>query len=422
MKAEIREDSVNYAAQIIKLPALQPVTGLDNLVKVTIQGNDCLIGKDTNVDEPHVFFPAECQISAEFLKTNNLYRHSENNFDPAVKGFFEDNGRVKTLKFKGVISSGFVIPVRSLGYIKGYEQLKIGQEFTSIDGYEICKKYYRKPLGVQQAKQPKLLDKLVDSRLAPEHFDTSHLLRNTEKLSLEDYVAVTYKLHGTSARYFNTLTKRKLSWTEKLLRWLGYRIETEEYNYVCASRKVIKSVAFETLKGKNHFYDEDLWTAVGDKLFKDRLNKGEAVYCEIIGKDYTGKAIQHGYTYGISNISPQGIETDLPYQQMKERSMQLGIPYCPELFYGTLRKFLGLNENFKFDDDRDFSAMLEGKFYKVLLEKPSILDPTVVEEGFCIRVDRYPRPEIFKIKSKKFLLHEGALLDQDIPDMEADQV
>jgi hypothetical protein len=66
--------------------------------------------------------------------------------------------------------------------------------------------------------------------------------------------------------------------------------------------------------------------------------------------------------------------------------------------------------------------MLEGKFYKVLLEKPSILDPTVVEEGFCIRVDRYPRPEIFKIKSKKFLLHEGALLDQDIPDMEADQV
>ena len=110
---KIREDSKNYTAQIIRLPVKQAVTGLDNLVECNYQGNSCLIGKDSDPDILYIFFPAECQISHDFLNQNNLYRHSELNQDREKKGFFEDNRRVKSIKFKGVISTGFIIPLES---------------------------------------------------------------------------------------------------------------------------------------------------------------------------------------------------------------------------------------------------------------------------------------------------------------------
>ena len=164
------------------------------------------------------------------------------------------------------------------------------------------------------------------------------------------------------------------------------------------------------------------------------MNKGEAVYCEIIGKTYIGEVIQHGYSYGferpkvyiyrISNINPQGIEVDLSYHQMKERALQLGIDVCPEFYYGTLVDFITIYGISKYDKEFNYviEEMLSPIFYNKLLEKPSVLDASAVEEGFCIRKDTYPRPEIFKIKSKAFLLHEGHQLDkQEVVDIEENE-
>lgn len=427
MKLEINPKWKNYTCQIIRLPKKLEVKGLDKLVEVNHQGNSCLISKDSNEDELYLFFPAECKISNIFLEANNLYRHSELNLDKEQKGFFEDSGRVKAVKFKGVISSGFVIPIKSLnGIITDWENLQIGQEFNELNDIEICRKYtpYRTPgtPGSKEAKE-RIINQLVNSKFAPEHPDTEHLLKNIHNLELSDIVIISYKLHGTSARYYNTLVNRKLNWFERLLVKLGVKIQTEKYEYVSASRRVIKSLGFEELPQKSHYYSSgDLWSEVGKKYFEGKLNQGEAVYCEIIGSSYSGEAIQHGYTYGfkepkvyiyrISNINSQGIEIDLPYKQMKERANQLDISTCPELFYGLLSDFTDCQTKVSFEET------LNDLFYNQLLEKPSILDSSVVEEGFCIRIDKYPKPKIFKIKSKKFLLHEGASLDKQVIDIE----
>lgn len=427
MKLEIKKGSENYTCQVIKLPPKVKVPSLDNLVCCTHQGNDCLVSKDSNEEELYLFFPAECQISHEFLSWNNLYRHSELNNDKTKKGFFEDNRRVKTIKFKGVISSGFMIPLNSLLHFLDIHNLKVGDEFNIINDNELCTKYLRpadKRLGMSNPKT-KLIDEIVDSKFAPEHMDTSHLMKNIHKLSLNDEIIVSIKVHGTSARYFNTLIEKKLTWKDKIAKFFGIQVVEKVYDYIAASRRVIKSVGFEELPDKNHFYtDEDLWSKVGKQYFEGKLNEGEAVYCEIIGKTYNGSPIQSGYTYGlqvpkvyiyrISNINPQGIEIDLSYKQMKQRSEQLGLEVCPEFFVGTVSQFI---TQF-FDSESmnkygfDIENNLNNIFYNKLLEKSSILDPTVVEEGFCIRVDKYPKPEIFKIKSKKFLLHEGVGLDK----------
>ncbi len=432
MNLKINEKWKNYTCQVIKLPNKTEVKGLDNLVSVTYQGNSCLISRDSNEDELYLFFPAKCKISTIFLEANNLYRHSELNVDKEKKGFFEDSGRVKALKFKGIISSGFIVPIRSLdGIITDWENLQVGQEFNSIGDIEICRKYspYRTPGEPgSRVERERMIDQLVNSKFAPEHPDTAQLLRNVHKLELSDTVAITYKLHGTSARYYNTVVNRKLNWFEKLLVRFGIKIQTEEYDYVSASRRVVKSLGFEELPDKQHYYSSgDLWSEVGKNYFNGKLNKGEAVYCEIIGSSYSGEAIQHGYTYGfkepkvyiyrISNINPQGIEIDLPYEQMKQRAEQLGIPTCPELWYNSLELFI---ETYLATDatSRNIEEDLNEIFYNRLLEQPSIIDSSIVEEGFCIRIDKYPKPEIFKIKSKKFLLHESGALDKEVIDIE----
>lgn len=440
MKLKIYEDSKNYTCQVIKLPHKVPVAGLDNLVQVSYQGNDCLIGKDSNPDELYLFFPAECQLSQEFLSRNNLFRHSELNADKDKKGFFEDSGRVKAIKFKGVISTGFIIPINSLkcfnNFYNGEDYIipKVGDEFNEFNGIEVCRKYIKPKEKQQGMSNPKtkVLDNIVDSKFAPQHFDTAHLLKNTHKLNLNDYIAITYKLHGTSARYFNTLVKRSLTWKDKLAKWFGVIVDEEYYDYICASRQVIKSCGFEELPNKNHYYNDNLWSAVGKEYFENRLKKGEAIYCEIVGKTYNGSPIQGGYTYGfekpevfiyrISNINYQGLEVDLSYHQMKQRAEELGVKVCPELFYGTLSTFILNNKgNISISEYPEFSGLeneLTNIFYNKLLEKPSILDKSVVEEGFCVRIDKYPKPDIFKIKSKKFLEHETKALDKEEINME----
>lgn len=435
MELKIYPDSKNYTCQVIKLPVKIPVKGLDNLVEVNFQGNSCLVGKDSDESELYLFFPAECQISHEFLSINNLYRHSELNKDKDKKGFFEDNRRVKAIKFKGVTSTGFIIPLSSLtgfGKVNSmFLEVKPGDEFNEIAGLELCRKYHKPTEKKEGMKNPrtKMIDDIVDSRFAPEHQDTSHLMKNTHKLSLTDWITLTIKLHGTSARFYNTLVKRKLSLVERIAKWFGAKVQAEEYDYVSASRRVVKSVGFEALPNKNHFFTSgDLWSEVGKEYFDGKLNQGEAVYCEIIGKTYTGEAIQHGYSYGlekpkvyiyrISNINTQGIELDLPYEQMKERALQLGIDVCPEFFVGKLEDFLKLHS---VDLSLDLEENLSKTFYDRLLEKPSILDSSVVEEGFCLRIDKYGKPDIYKIKSKAFLLHEGHSLDKQVVDIEEEQ-
>lgn len=432
MKLKIYDDSRNYVAIVTKLPHKQPVQGLDKLVNCCVMGANCLIGKDSNENDLYLFFPAESVLSENFVAANNLYRHSELNADKTKKGFFEDNRRVKSVKFKGVVSTGFLIPVASLGHLGiDYTKLEAGHEFNDIDGIEICRKWIRPTIGnwnTNKTKDRKILDSVIDSRLAPEHMDTSNLMRCTRKFDRNPIVVASVKIHGTSLRVYKAPIKRTLRWYERLLKYLGVQITDTHYDYVAASRRVIKSVNFQTFKGKNHFYSEDVWSLVAKEYFDGKLLDGEAVYAEICGSDYNQKAIQPGYSYGwktpkvyiyrISMINHQGVEVDLSYHQMKIRAEQLGVPTCPELFYGRINDFL---EKFNATGE-NLDEKLQNVFYDKLLDKPSMFDPSVIEEGFCLRLDdTYPKPEIFKVKSPLFLAHETKVHDTDEVDIEDQQ-
>src|SRR6185437_15390919 len=139
MKLKVYEDSKNYTCTVVKLNSLQDVQGLDNLKSTTVFGNQCLVSKDTNLEDLYLYFPAETKLSEQFCRENNLYRHENLNKDENEKGFFEDSGRVKTLKFKGVISTCFIIPLSALYKVIGTSFILFeGNEFNSISDIEIC--------------------------------------------------------------------------------------------------------------------------------------------------------------------------------------------------------------------------------------------------------------------------------------------
>jgi hypothetical protein len=423
---KIYDDSKNYTAVVVKLTNTFPLPGLDKLVGVSVFGNTCIVPKDYDLNQLYVFFPAETQLSPEYLSKNNLYRNANLNEDQKTVMYFEENGRVKAIKLKGNVSTGVVMPVSSVNKLET-GSLKLGDEFNEIDGVFICRKYIvKKAAGSSNApKVNKVLDEIVDSKLFPQHIDTDHLLKNLDRIALNDNIVISLKLHGTSGRVAHTLVKRKLTWKDRWAKRFGVSVVEERYDYVVGSRKVVKSVGFTELKNKNHFYAEDLWTKVAAELFEGKLHKGEAVYFEVIGRDYTGAEIQKGYTYGfdrptvyvyrITNINPNGVEVDLEWNLMETRADQLGVPVVPTVFRGILYKFLDDNGGGAATNLKEFSeAIFKANFY----DKPSLFDPKIIEEGVCVRVESYPRPRTFKLKSPLFLLHEGKMADAQVEDLE----
>jgi hypothetical protein len=425
MQLKIYDDSKNYTAQIVRLPSKITLQGLDNLVGVSVQGQLCLIQKDYP-DGLYLFVPAGTVLSSELLRGNNLYRNESLNHDQTKKGYIEPTGRVKALKLKGVVSTGLILKLDTLK-VMGIDPAKLteGQEFNEIDGKYFCRKYivFVKGSGSNKQKVGKILDDIIDSRLFPEHMDTKQLLKYLGHLDLNDEIVITTKLHGTSARVGITLTNRKLSLLERLAKWFGIKVQEEEYQYVVGSHHVIKSVNFETFKGKNHFYAEDLWTKCGEEYFRGKLAEGELVYYEIIGKDYTGKEIQKNYSYGftkpkiyvyrISQINAKGREVDLSWRQVKARCNELGVDYVPEIYSGKLCDY-----DFPSYISSEWREDLEKYLVKTFLDKPSIFDKNVIEEGICIRKETYPRPHIYKLKAPLFYLHETKLADQGVEDIE----
>lgn len=201
MKLEIKKGSENYCGSIVKLPYLQSVEGFDNLKMVTVFGNNCLVPKTYQQGELYIYFPFASVLSRDFLHYNNLYRDNTKNSDNTKKGYFSDSGKIKAEKMKGVISSCIVLPISSLNYLNILLTFNEGDEFTHIDGVEICKKFkiQNASVGKQErtstGKVENKFDKLVPNQFRF-HESTAHFMKCISHFDLYDVISITDKLHG----------------------------------------------------------------------------------------------------------------------------------------------------------------------------------------------------------------------------------
>lgn len=444
---KIREDSTNYTCTVIKLPPKQQIPGLDNLVQVEVYGNTCLIGKDEPENQLYLYFPAGCQLSQQFLSANKLYRdvalNTYNNVDTKQeKGFFEPSGRVKGLKLKGIISTGFIIPIMSLEIMLPFSmggdisELEAGSEFTDWCGFEVCRKYI--PANQQTPGTPgtkdknkvnvKLADVLIPTQFRF-HVETTHLAKNLHKLNPNDVIVITDKWHGSSCILSRVYVNQKLNKAQKLYNQYVPlpKFATRKQTYITSSGKpksnLPKFIEAVWENNGNSFYSTNIWKEALDK-YKDTLEEGISIYGELVGFESTGKYIQKHYDYAcqpttcrfmvyrITYTKPNGEFIEFSWQQIKDYCEKYKLEHVREIYFG-----------------RAFNLFDSGGLTKELLDNPESwrqwfftklqtfgnlenncteCNNNVPAEGIVLRIDGHlNRYDAFKIKSKLFVLGES---------------
>jgi len=430
-----KEANANYLAKVVKIKELKKHPNADKLQVAIIDFQEVIVGLDTKVGDVMIFFPLESQINSRFLAHTNSFRHSHlNEIQNDEKcGFFEDSGRVRAVSLRWQKSMGVLFPVTSLQWlITTIDLIKyfsdhIGEEFDMINKEQLLKKYFvptrnsclsNRKLG----KKPRI-SRLVEWQVHL-HVDTENLLKNIDRINPEDYISITYKVHGTSFWVSNVLVKKKLKLYEKILKIIWVNVKDTEYDLVYGSRKVVKN-EFET-SNKEHYYEYDLWGEIKDEL-KDKIPQGYTLYWECLGYTKGGWFIQKWYDYGcvqgqkklmiyrITFTNEAGYVWNLQTPEIKEFCNRYGLEYVPLFYYGKVSNLVpGISA--WLDYQKELISCLQNQY----TEKDCfICKNKVPEEGIVLRKESGFQFETYKLKSYKFLEYETKLLDEGVEDLES---
>ena len=424
----LEPENKDYAAYIVKLPAPVKLEGLDNLVGYPMLGTQALAAKDADYGDLALVFTAGTQISEEFAYKNNLHRHGDKNEDQGQTGYLEDNRHVRSMKLKGHSSGALVMKLSSLSYIKKLDvsQFNEGDIFDRIGDHQICTKFIsKKTRAQQQFEKNKKIWSRVDEKFLPQHYDTDSYFKNSHVIPENTDVTVTQKLHGSSIRVAHTIVQRKHSFVDKVALKLGANVAITEYDMVYGSRRVIKDL---NNPSHVHFYDTDIWTLKGAEL-TGLVPKGYLVYGELVGWTPEGSALQAKYTYDVphtqsqlyvyrvAHINPEGVVTDLTYDQIVEFCRDRGLKVVPLLWRGKYK-------DFKPEDWVDYVAA-DGTEHKTLHKYHEEGYPQAVplskdsecDEGVVIRAEGLA-PYTLKCKSATFMAYDQKNTQEGNLDME----
>lgn len=452
-----KDANTNYLAKIVKIESFKKHSDpeVSKLKCCTIDGYNMITGIDSQPGL-YVYFPTDCCINPEFLKYANLYRDEKLNLDQTKRGMFEENGRVKSIRLRGELSEGFIIPLYVLyAFVINADSPCInknvfanaGVEFDSIeqDGqlFWINKKYVPKNniknasnLKNKNGKSPKGINKLIDGQFHF-HYDTTLIKKCPNVIHPSDLISITGKVHGTSGISAFLLCNKKLSISERIISFMtGENKKT--YDYLYSSRSVIKN-KFYNKNVKKGFYDIDVWK-YADEIVRPHLSKGLSIYYEIIGFLPNGGYIQKGYDYGfvspneekqyqygvnfgiqiyrITLTDPDGLVHEFSAKEVQQWCNNNDLKSVEEYYYGYAKD---LYPDIDLTDDwnRKFLERLSNdKSFFMECYSP-VCKNKVPHEGLVIKIENM-RSEAFKLKCFKFIEGEGKSLDKGEVDLESE--
>jgi len=313
--------SENNNAIIVRLQNVRKHPNADRLKLATVLGTTVIVGWEAKEDDLMVYFDSNLRLSHTFLYHNNLYSSSEMNIDSTKKGYFGKNGKVRAQKFRGEMSNGYVIDIDSLFKIPELVNdkpfsLRVGDEFVSINGIEICSKYIVPTKHAQRQQRPSV------SKMFHKHWDTKQLMRELDSIPDSTVCWIEEKIHGTSGRTGNVLVDTKRSWWK-------FWAPKQEWKIISGTRRV---------DNINHHIP-----AIRQEIERrvaPHLHRGETIYYEIYGYD-GGKMIQPGYPYDcrsgefkamlyrVTQSLPPNVRyrcpIDLSRKQVYARALELGM-------------------------------------------------------------------------------------------------
>jgi len=253
--------------EVCKINKVEKHPNADKLDIATIKGWNCIVGLNQyKVGDLVIYCPPDSIIPTDIIEKYKLE-------------FLKKNGRVGTVKLRGVISEGLVLDIPkpmgsswkeglNVAIMLGITKWEPPQTNVQYNGGKTSKKklnpYFDKYTDIENIK----------------HFPT--LFKEGEE------VIITEKIHGANARY-GILPKYENSWWGKIkARLFG------SHEFVYGSH----NVQITGHRGRKCYYETDIYAQAVKKLELDKkLPKDYVFYGEIYGK-----GIQD-LTYGLEDIT-----------------------------------------------------------------------------------------------------------------------
>ncbi|MGV4321127.1 RNA ligase family protein [Bacillus mojavensis] len=413
-----------YCGYITTVKELRKHTNADRLQIATIFGNDVIVDMDVSVGDLGVYFPTDGKLSEEYALVNELTRETG--------GYLDDKKRhVRAIKLRGERSDGLYMPLDSLSNFTDISSLKEGDTITTLNGVLICEKY------IPDKKQTNTYEHIKKKRetenefpFFEEHINTAQLAYNLDTFKEGDICYITLKLHGTSQRTAYTIKESKTK-LHNFFNRIGVKIpKKKKWKYKTGTRRVILDNFEGGFYGSNKFREE--W----HDFFKDKLQKGEEVYYEVVGyadgdklimpecsnldtkdKDFIreygettrftygcGVGQSDVYVYRMTMTNEDGHVVEYPTELVRLRCEQMGVKFVPVL------------DKFIFTTKED------------LLERVSLYesgaDPigkTHIREGVIVRIENGQKFTALKHKNFHFKVIEGIIKDTGTLDIEEAQ-
>lgn len=412
-----------YCGYIVELHNLRKHSNADRLQCVEVFGNNVIVDLSYKEGQKVVFFPVDGRLSDEYAEENNLVRKKDENGNN-IGGYLEPGkNNIKALKLRGEKSEGLVLPIETLSKYISTDELNVGDKITTLNGHLICEKYVphrtnRVHMGeTNKSKNISLKNKYP---IFKEHEDTEQLMYNKGAFKEGDKCTITLKMHGTSARSSYSIENINIK-QNFLQRLLKRPVKTkQEWAYVSGTRRTI----LEDYEGG--FYGSNEFRHPWHDFFKDKLEKGETVYYEIVGyvneqtpimgtcsnsklkdkelKKLYGDTMEFSYgcksgenkiyVYRMTLTNEDGYTVEYPDWLMRLRCEMMGVE-CVPLF-----------ETFTFTTWEDLLERVE-KYY----DGPDPIGKTHIREGVVVRIENRPKFTAYKHKNFTFKLVSGIIAD-----------
>lgn len=423
---------MSYCGYVTTIKELRKHSNADRLQVATLFSNDVIVGLDMQIGDKVLYFPTDGKLGLEFARVNKLLREKDENGNQTGGYLDPDKRHIRSMKLRGEMSDGLVMPIESLSSFGDISQLNEGDTITTFGGTLICEKYI--PRGKNNGDG---LPKAKKAKEAPtesypffeQHLDTQQLAYNTQKFKTGDICYITLKLHGTSQRTAHTIKQvHKKSFMDKLInKVIGKRKLANDWEYITGTRRV-------TLKNYDGgFYGGNQFRRKWHEFFEDKLHKGEEVYYEVVGFTDEGAPIMPScdnkktkdkefikkfgdttaFTYGcgekesaihvyrMTMTNEDGVTVEYPTELVRLRCEQMGVNFVP------------IFKMFVFNESVDLMEMVQ--------EYEDAVDPigkTHIMEGVIVRIDNKEKFTAYKHKTRNFKILEGIIKADDVLDME----
>ena len=285
---------MEYCGYVVKVDKMRPHSNADRLQVAEFYGNETCVSTEVARGDIGIYFPSDLQLSEEFCEVNHMCRKKKDGTPDT--GYLEESRHIRAIRLRGERSDGIFCSLNCLEYTGvNMDDLKVGMKIDTVNGHEICCKYIpvRQHKSGHYSSGNKTRKKVIPvAPLFAEHADTEQLAYNLGAFKSGDELEITLKMHGTSGRtaHLPVLKGYSDSWMCKFLN--HFRKEPKhngapiyEYDYVSGTRRCV----LDTFKGG--WYGSNKFREKWHEFFKDKLQKGEEIFYEIVGFTDTGVPI-----------------------------------------------------------------------------------------------------------------------------------